>query len=150
MFAIGYERKRIIKMERKNITSGTKWEDIVGYSRGVRMAFGEVVVVEIAGTTAVDDNGEVVGKNDLYAQTKFIFQKIEKALHEAGLTMADVVRTRMFLTDIGQWQEMGRAHGEFFRDVKPASTAVEVSALIQPDMLIEIEVTAMARPSGLA
>ena len=130
-------------MNRQNITSGAKWEDIVGYSRGVRMEYGGMVVVEIAGTTAVDDNGNLVGKNDLYAQTKFTLQKIEKALAEAGATMADVVRTRMFLTDISQWQEMGKAHGEFFRDVKPASTAVGVSALIDPDMLIEIEVSAM-------
>ena len=130
-------------MKRQNISSGTPWEDIVGYSRGVRMAYGDVVVVEIAGTTAIDDNGEVVGKNDLYAQTKFVLEKIEKALQQAGATMSDVVRTRMFLTNIAQWEEMGRAHGEFFRDIKPAATALEISALIQPDLLIEIEVTAM-------
>lgn len=124
---------------RQNISSGTKWEDIVGYSRAVKM--GNLVFV--AGTTAVDENNQVVGHGDPYAQTRFIFQKIEKALAQAGASLDDVVRTRMFVTDIRQWDQIGRAHGEFFRDIKPAATMVEVTALISPDLLVEIEVTAV-------
>lgn len=124
---------------RQNISSGAKWESIVGYSRAVRLGN----VVEVAGTTAVSDEGDVVGLRDPYAQTIFILQKIEKALAQAGATMRDVVRTRMFVTDISQWEEIGRAHGEFFRDVRPAATMVEVRALIQPELLVEIEVTAV-------
>jgi enamine deaminase RidA (YjgF/YER057c/UK114 family) len=123
---------------RKNISSGSPWEDIVGYSRAVRVGN----IVEVAGTTAMD--GDVlVGRGDVYAQTVFIFKKIEKALREAGAGLADVVRTRMFITDISKWEEAGKAHGKFFKNVKPVATMVEVSNLIDADLLIEIEVTAI-------
>jgi enamine deaminase RidA (YjgF/YER057c/UK114 family) len=123
---------------RKYISSGSPWEDVVGYSRAVRAGN----IVEVAGTTAMD--GDVlIGKGDVYAQTVFIFKKIEKALIEAGADLTDVVRTRMFITDISKWEEAGKAHGEFFRKIKPVSTMVEVSKLIDADLLIEIEVTAI-------
>lgn len=125
-------------MERKLISSGAKWEDIVGYSRAVRVGN----IIEVAGTTAVE-NGEVVGKKDAYIQTRYILQKIEKALKEAGATLNAVTRTRMYVTDISRWEDIGRAHGEFFRDIKPASTMVEVSSLVHPDMMVEIEVSAV-------
>jgi enamine deaminase RidA (YjgF/YER057c/UK114 family) len=125
--------------ERVNISSSAKWEDIVGYSRAVKVGN----VIEVAGTTAVDENGSVIGPGDPYAQARFIFTKIEKALQQAGASLRDVVRTRMFVTDISRWEEIGRAHGEFFRDVKPAATMVEVKALISSDLLVEIEATAM-------
>lgn len=124
---------------RINISSGAKWEDIVGYSRAVRIGN----VIEVAGTTAVGADGSVIGPGDPYLQTKFILSKIEKALNEAGAAMSDVIRTRMYVTDISAWEEIGRAHGEFFRAVRPAATMVEVSALISPDLLVEIEVTAV-------
>jgi len=125
--------------ERTNISSGAKWEDIVGYSRAVKVGN----LVEVAGTTAVNEAGEVVGKGDVYAQTKFIFEKIEQALITAGATMENVVRTRLFVTDISQWEAVGKAHGEFFKTIKPASTMLEISGLVDSDMLIEIEVTAV-------
>ncbi len=125
-------------MQRKNFSSGAPWEDVVGYSRAVLIANS----LEISGTVATDDNG-VVGKNDFYAQTKFILQKVEKVLHQAGFSLQDVVRTRMFVTDISQWEEVGKAHGEFFKHIKPATTMVQVSALIDPDYLVEIEVSAI-------
>jgi enamine deaminase RidA (YjgF/YER057c/UK114 family) len=125
-------------MQRKNFSSGAKWEDIVGYSRAVLIGNH----LEISGTVATDENG-VVGKNDFYAQTKFILLKVEKVLHQAGFTLQDVVRTRMFVTDIAHWEEIGTAHGEVFKDIKPATSMVEVSALIDPDYLVEIEVTAI-------
>ncbi len=125
--------------QRQNISSGAKWEDIVGYSRAVRIGN----VIEVAGTTAIDDNSNVVGPDDPGAQTRFILQKIEKALHAAGATMNDVIRTRIFLTDISHWEDVGRAHGEFFANIKPAATMLEISALISPDLLVEIEVTAV-------
>jgi enamine deaminase RidA (YjgF/YER057c/UK114 family) len=124
--------------ERRNISSGAKWEDIVGYSRAVRVGN----IIEVAGTTAVEGDA-VIGKGNLYEQTRFILQKIEKVLAEAGASINDVVRTRMYVTDIRNWEDAGRAHGEFFRIIKPASTMVEVSDLIHPDLLIEIEVTAI-------
>ncbi|KAA0275876.1 MAG: RidA family protein [Chloroflexi bacterium] len=124
---------------RINISSGAKWEDIIGYSRAVKIGN----IIEVAGTTAIDENGNVVGANDPYEQTKFIFEKIEKALASAGASLRDVVRTRMFTTDISQWEEIGRAHGEFFREVKPAASMIEVKGLIDPGLLIEIEVTAV-------
>ncbi|MCE7859018.1 MAG: RidA family protein [Chloroflexi bacterium CFX2] len=124
---------------RINISSGAKWEDIIGYSRAVKIGN----IIEVAGTTAIDENGNVVGANDPYEQTKFIFEKIEKALASAGASLRDVVRTRMFTTDISQWEEIGRAHGEFFREVKPAASMIEVKGLIDPELLIEIEVTAV-------
>lgn len=123
---------------RNNISSGSPWEDIVGYSRAVRIGN----IVEVAGTTAMDGD-LLVGKGDVYAQTRFIFQKIEKVLQQTGASISDVVRTRMFITDITRWEEAGRAHGEFFSKIKPVATMVEVSKLIDPDLLIEIEVSAI-------
>ena len=125
--------------KRVNISSGAKWEDVVGYSRAVRIGN----VIEVAGTTAVDDRNEIVGVNNPYEQTKYVLGKIEKALAEAGASMKDVVRTRMFVTDISKWEEIGRAHGEYFKDVKPAASMIEVKGLITPGLLIEVEVTAI-------
>lgn len=125
-------------MERKNFSSGAKWEDIVGYSRAVLVGN----QLEISGTVAADESG-TVGKGDFYLQTKFIIQKIERVLQQAGFELSDVVRTRMFVTDITHWEEVGRAHGEFFKDIKPATSMVQISALIDPDYLVEIEVTAL-------
>lgn len=125
-------------MERKLFSSGAKWEDIVGYSRAVQVGN----QLEISGTVATDERG-VVGKGDFYAQTQFILQKIEKVLQTAGFSLEHVVRTRMFVTDISRWEEVGKAHGEFFKTIKPATSMVEVSALIDPDYLVEIEVTAV-------
>lgn len=126
-------------MKRTNFSSGSKWEDIVGYSRAVKMGN----VIEVTGTVASGDDGKVVGKDNAYAQTKYIYQKIESVLERAGATMKDVVRVRMFVTDISRWQEYGKAHSEFFKEIKPCNTMVEVSALIEPDYLIEIEATAI-------
>lgn len=125
--------------KRVTISSGAQWEEIVGYSRAVRIGN----VVEVAGTTAVDEQGNVVGINDPGAQTRFILQKIEKALVQAGATLQDVIRTRIFVTDISRWEEVGRAHGDFFRTIKPVATMVEVKALISPELLVEIEVSAV-------
>ncbi len=125
-------------MERKNFSSGAKWEDIVGYSRAVQVGN----QLEIAGTVATDEHG-VVGKGNFYVQTQFIITKIEKVLYQAGFALSDVVRTRVFVTDISHWEEVGKAHGEFFRTIKPVTSMVEVSALIDPDYLVEIEVTAV-------
>ncbi len=124
---------------RLTILSGAPWEEMVGYARAVRIGN----VIEVAGTTAVDDAGEVVGRDDPGAQTRFILQKIEKALVAAGATLSDVVRTRLFVTDIARWEAVGRAHGEFFRTIKPVATMVEVTALIDPALMVEIEVTAI-------
>jgi enamine deaminase RidA (YjgF/YER057c/UK114 family) len=123
---------------RKLISSGSPWEDIVGYSRAVRTGN----TIEVAGTTAMDGD-TLIGKGDIYAQTMYVFKKIERALQEAGGRLNDVVRTRMFVTDISQWEEVGRAHGQFFKTIKPVATMVEVSRLINDDLLIEIEVTAI-------
>ena len=125
-------------MERNNISSGAVWEDIIGYSRAVRMGN----TIEVSGTTAANGE-EIIGGNNAYEQTKFILTKIDKALQEAGGNLTDVVRTRMFVTDISVWEEIGRAHGEVFSTIKPATTMVEVSALIQPGLLVEIEATAI-------
>ncbi|WP_407522294.1 RidA family protein [Lacibacter sp. MH-610] len=123
---------------RINISSGSPWEDIVGYSRAVRIGN----IIEVAGTTAVV--GDVlIGGDSMYEQTKFILQKIEKALIAAGATMNDVVRTRVYVTDISRWEEVGKAHGEVFQSIKPASAMVQVSALINQQMLVEIEATAI-------
>lgn len=124
---------------RQNVSSGTKWEEAVGYSRAVRVGN----MIEVAGTTAVDETGRVVGPGDSYEQARFILMKIERALNAAGALMKDVVRTRMYVTDIRQWEEIGRAHGEVFHDIRPAATMVEVKALVQPDLLVEIEVSAV-------
>jgi enamine deaminase RidA (YjgF/YER057c/UK114 family) len=129
--------------KRLNISSGAKWEDIIGYSRAVKIGN----VIEVAGTTALDENGDAVGIDDPYQQTKFIFAKIEKALISAGASLKDVVRTRMFVTDISRWKEIGRAHGEYFREIKPVATMVEIRSLISPEMLVEIEVTAIIKDS---
>lgn len=123
---------------RKNISSGSPWEDVVGYSRAVRVGN----IIEVAGTTAMDGD-QLVGKGDMYSQAHFIFTRISKALEAAGASMEDVVRTRMFVTDISLWEEAGRAHGEFFSKIKPVATMVEVSRLINEDLLIEIEATAV-------
>ena len=125
--------------KRINISSGAKWEDIVGYSRAVKIGN----VIEVAGTTAVDEDGNTVGVNDPYEQTRYALSKIEKALQAAGATMKDVVRTRMFVTDISKWEDIGRAHGEFFREVKPTASMIEVKGLISPELLVEIEATAI-------
>lgn len=124
--------------DRQNISSGAKWEEIVGYSRAVRVGSR----IYLTGTTAIDENGTIVGVNDGYAQTVQVIRNIERALKEAGATLSNVVRTRMFVTDISRWQEYGRAHREFFGDIRPCATMVEVRALIDPQMLIEIEVEA--------
>lgn len=126
-------------MERINYSSGAKWEDIVGYSRAVKIGN----TVEVTGTVAVDANNELVGKNDAYAQTRFIIEKIEAVLKRAGASLNDVVRTRMFVTDISRWEEYGRAHGEFFSSIKPCTSMIEVKGLIDPEYLIEIEATAV-------
>jgi len=125
-------------MKRINISSGAKWEEIVGYSRAVILGN----MVYIAGTTAIDENGEVFGKNNPYEQTIKALSIINESLERAGTSFDNVVRTRMYVTDISRWEEYGKAHGEIFRNIKPASTMVEVSALINPDMMIEIEVDA--------
>lgn len=130
--------------KRLNISSGAKWEDIIGYSRAVRIGN----VIEVAGTAAIDENGDAVGLNDPYEQTRYILAKIEKALAQAGVSMKDVVRTRMFVTDISQWEEIGKAHGMYFKEVKPAATMVEVKSLISPELLVEIEVTAVIGEQG--
>ena len=124
--------------ERQKYSSGAKWESIVGYSRAVKV--GDRIYV--TGTTAIDENGEIVGAGDAYAQTVQVIKNIERALRALGATLENVVRTRMFVTDISRWEEYGRAHGEFFRDIMPATTMVEVSKLIDPQMLIEIEADA--------
>jgi len=123
---------------RQLISSGSPWEDVVGYSRAVRVGN----MVEVAGTTAVDGD-LVIGADSVYEQTRFIFQKINKALQEAGSSLEHVVRTRMYITDISKWEEAGKAHGEVFQQIKPASTMVEVAALIDTRLLIEIEATAI-------
>jgi enamine deaminase RidA (YjgF/YER057c/UK114 family) len=123
---------------RQLISSGSPWEDVVGYSRAVRVGN----MVEVAGTTAMDGD-QLVGEGSVYLQTQFILQKIAKALAEAGCSLSDVVRTRMFITDISKWEEAGKAHGEVFASIKPASTMLEVSALIDDRLLIEIEATAI-------
>jgi enamine deaminase RidA (YjgF/YER057c/UK114 family) len=125
-------------MQRKNVFSGAPWESKVGYSRAVRVGN----IIEVSGTTAVL-NGEVQHKGDIYKQTQFILALIEKALEETGADLHDVVRTRMYVTDISRWQEAGKAHGEYFVHIRPATSMVEVSKLIDPEMLIEIEATAI-------
>lgn len=126
-------------MQRTNYSSGAKWEDIVGYSRAVKMGN----TIEVTGTVAVDDNSKLVGGDNAYEQTRFIIQKIEKVLQRAGASLKDVVRTRMFVTDISRWEEYGKAHGEFFKDIRPCTSMIEVKGLISPEYLIEIEATAI-------
>jgi enamine deaminase RidA (YjgF/YER057c/UK114 family) len=125
-------------MERKNISSGTHWEGVMGYSRAVRA--GDMVFV--SGTTATDANGNIVG-DDYAAQTRFVIEKIEQALMEAGASLKDVVRTRVFVVDATQWEQVAAVHGEFFGGVRPANTLVEISALVSTGYLVEIEVDAI-------
>ena len=127
-------------LERQNISSGGKYEPLIGYSRAVRAGDW----IHVAGTTAADKSGRVIGEGDAYAQTVEALRTVAKALAEAGATMADVVRTRMFVTDISPWEQYGRAHGEVFRTILPAATMVEVTALVDPAMMVEIEVDAFS------
>ena len=131
-------------MKRLNVSSGAPWEDSTGYSRAVRIGS----LVEVAGTTAVDDRGDVVGAGSPYTQARFALEKIGRALAEAGAGFENVIRTRIYVTDIARWEEVGRAHSEVFRDVRPAATLVAVASLVRPDLLVEIEATAVV-PDGV-
>ena len=123
--------------ERKNISSNAKWEEMFGYSRAVKIG----TLIEVSGTASVD-GGKVIGVNDVYSQTKFILKKIENALIEAGAKLTDVIRTRIYVTDISKQNEVGRAHAEYFKDIKPATSMIEIKALVLPELLVEIEATA--------
>lgn len=133
-----------MKSARQNYSSGSPWEDEVGYSRAVKIG----TVIEVSGTVAIDDENNLVGKNDPYLQSAFILQKIGKVLEQCGSSLEDVIRTRIFVKDISQWRAVGKAHGEVFKSIKPATSMIEIKGLIDPEYLVEIEATAICSVEG--